>query len=132
MTLVADAPPAAAIASWRRSTAGECDPGDDVGRFSSVSRELALIKVATTAKPGRTSLSWSTYSSRAWSISRPGSLMIKITGQRERRSRACWQVLNENEDRVLRYPVPAHGDAPAGTIPAACRGAGDVESQNGA
>jgi acetolactate synthase-1/3 small subunit len=101
MTLVADAPPAAGhriMASLYKLE--NVVQVDDVGRFSSVSRELALIKVATTPKTRSHIFELvNVFRARVVDLA-PGSLMIEITGS-ESKIEGLLQVLNENEDRVL-------------------------------
>jgi acetolactate synthase I/III small subunit len=101
MTIVADAPPAAGpriMASlYKLENVIEVD---DVGRFSSVSRELALIKVAATPKT-RSHLFELVEVFRARVVDlAPESLMIEITGT-ESKIEGLLQVLNESEDQVL-------------------------------
>jgi acetolactate synthase I/III small subunit len=73
---------------------------DDVGRFSSVSRELALIKVATTPHTrSRIFELANVFRARVVDLA-PGSLMIEITGG-ESKIEGLLQVLNETQDRVL-------------------------------
>jgi acetolactate synthase-1/3 small subunit len=73
---------------------------DDVGRFSSVSRELALIKVAATPRTRSHIFELANvFRARVVDLA-PGSLMIEITGS-ESKIEGLLQVLNETEDRVL-------------------------------
>jgi acetolactate synthase I/III small subunit len=105
---------------------------DDVGRFSSVSRELALIKVATTPKTRSHIFELvNVFRARVVDLA-PGSLMIEITGS-ESKIEGLLQVLNENEDRVLEISrtgrmVMRRGHHTSRVLEAL----GDVESQNGA
>jgi acetolactate synthase-1/3 small subunit len=101
MTIVADAPPAAGpriMASlYKLENVIEVD---DVGWFSAVSRELALIKVAATPKT-RSHLFELVEVFRARVVDlAPESLMIEITGT-ESKIEGLLQVLNESEDQVL-------------------------------
>ena len=65
-----------------------------------MSRELALIKVATTPKTRSHIFELvSVFRARVVDLA-PGSLMIEITGS-ESKIEGLLQVLNENEDRVL-------------------------------
>jgi acetolactate synthase I/III small subunit len=112
MTMVCDAPPAAGhriMASLYKLE--NVIQVDDVGRFSSVSRELFRARVVDLA---------------------PGSLMIEITGS-ESKIEGLLQVLNENEDRVMEISrtgrmVMRRGHHTSRVLEAL----GDVESQNGA
>jgi acetolactate synthase I/III small subunit len=115
MTLVADAPPAAGhriMASLYKLE--NVIQVDDVGRFSSVSRELALIKVATTPKTRSHIFELvNVFRARVVDLA-PGSL-------------------NENEDRVLEISrtgrmVMRRGHHTSRVLEAL----GDVESQNDA
>ena len=105
---------------------------DDVGRFSSVSRELALIKVATTPKTRSHIFELvNVFRARVVDLA-PGSLMIESTGS-ESKIEGLLQVLNENEDRVLEISrtgrmVMRRGHHTSRVLEAL----GDVESQNGA
>jgi len=73
---------------------------DDIGKTPSVTRELALIKVAATANT-RSSVFELAEVFRARIVDlAPESLMIEITGV-ESKIEGLIQVLNENEDRVL-------------------------------
>jgi acetolactate synthase I/III small subunit len=101
MTIVADAPQASGpriMASlYKLENVIEVD---DVGRFSAVSRELALIKVAATPKT-RSHLFELVEVFRARVVDlAPESLMIEITGT-ESKIEGLLQVLNESEDQVL-------------------------------
>jgi acetolactate synthase I/III small subunit len=101
MTLVADAPPEAGpriMASlYKLENVVEVD---DVARFSSVSRELALIKVSATSKT-RSHLFELVEVFRARVVDlAPESLMIEITGT-ESKIEGLLQVLNESADQVL-------------------------------
>ena len=113
MTLVADAPPAAGhriMASLYKLE--NVVQVDDVGRFSSVSRELALIKVATTPKTRSHIFELANvFRARVVDLA-PGSLMIEITGS-ESKIEGLLQVLNENEEpRARDIAHRPHGDAP--------------------
>jgi acetolactate synthase-1/3 small subunit len=132
MTLVADAPPAAGhriMASLYKLE--NVIQVDDVGRFSSVSRELALIKVATTPKTRSHIFELvNVFRARVVDLA-PGSLMIEITGS-ESKIEGLLQVLNENEDRVLEISrtgrmVMRRGHHTSRVLEAL----GDVESKNG-
>jgi acetolactate synthase-1/3 small subunit len=101
MTVVCDAPPAAGhriMASlYKLENVVEVD---DVGRFSSVSRELALIKVAATPQTRSHIFELANvFRARVVDLA-PGSLMIEITGS-ESKIEGLLQVLNETQDRVL-------------------------------
>ncbi len=73
---------------------------DDIGGFSSVSRELALIKVSATPKT-RSHLFELVEVFRARVVDlAPESLMIEITGT-ESKIEGLLQVLGESEDKVL-------------------------------
>ncbi|MGC2160507.1 MAG: acetolactate synthase small subunit [Silvibacterium sp.] len=73
---------------------------DDIGQYSSVSRELALIKVAATPK-SRSHIFELAEVFRARIVDlAPESLMIEITGV-ESKIEGLIQVLNESEDRIL-------------------------------
>lgn len=101
MTLVADAPPAAGprIMASLYKLENVLDV-DDIGGFSSVSRELALIKVAATPK-SRSHIFELAEVFRARIVDlAPDSLMIEITGA-ESKIEGLIQVLGESEDRVL-------------------------------
>ena len=101
MTIVADAPTAAGpriMASLYKLE--DVIEVDDIGRFSSVNRELALIKVAATPKT-RSHLFELVEVFRARVVDlAPESLMIEMTGT-ESKIEGLLQVLNESEDRVL-------------------------------
>jgi len=101
MTIVSDALPAAGpriMASlYKLENVIEVD---DVGRFSSVSRELALIKVAATPKT-RSHLFELVEVFRARVIDlATESMMIEITGT-ESKIEGLLQVLSESDDRIL-------------------------------
>ena len=73
---------------------------DDIGQHASVSRELALIKVAATPKT-RSHIFELVEVFRARIVDlAPESLMIEITGV-ESKIEGLIQVLNESEDRIL-------------------------------
>jgi acetolactate synthase-1/3 small subunit len=73
---------------------------DDIGKAPSVTRELALIKVAATAE-NRSNIFELAEVFRARIVDlAPDSLMIEITGV-ESKIEGLIQVLNEAEDRVL-------------------------------
>ena len=73
---------------------------DDIGQHSSVSRELALIKVAATPKT-RSHIFELVEVFRARIVDlAPESLMIEITGV-ESKIEGLIQVLNESEDQIL-------------------------------
>jgi acetolactate synthase-1/3 small subunit len=73
---------------------------DDIGQHSSVSRELALIKVAATPQ-SRSHIFELAEVFRARIVDlAPESLMIEITGV-ESKIEGLLQVLNESEDRIL-------------------------------
>jgi acetolactate synthase I/III small subunit len=101
MTIVADAPQAAGpriMASLYKLE--DVIDVDDIGRFSSVNRELALIKVAATPKT-RSHLFELVEVFRARVVDlAPESLMIEMTGT-ESKIEGLLQVLNESDDRVL-------------------------------
>ena len=131
MTLVADAPPAAGhriMASLYKLE--NVVQVDDVGRFSSVSRELALIKVATTPQTRSHIFELvNVFRGKVVDLA-PGSLMIEITGS-ESKIEGLLQVLNENEDRVLEISrtgrmVMRRGHHTSRVLEAL----GDVEPQN--
>lgn len=101
MTIVADALPVAGpriMASlYKLENVIEVD---DVGRFSSVSRELALIKVAATPKTRSHIFELvEVFRARVVDLA-PESLMIEITGT-ESKIEGLLQVLSEGDDRVL-------------------------------
>ncbi len=101
MTIVADAPSAAGpriMASlYKLENVIEVD---DIGRFSSVNRELALIKVAATPKTRSHIFELvEVFRARVVDLA-PESLMIEMTGT-ESKIEGLLQVLNESEDRVL-------------------------------
>jgi acetolactate synthase I/III small subunit len=101
MTIVADAQPAAGprIMASLYKLENVIDV-DDVGRFSAVSRELALIKVAASPKT-RSHLFELVEVFRARVVDlAPESLMIEITGT-ESKIEGLLQVLNESDDQVL-------------------------------
>jgi acetolactate synthase-1/3 small subunit len=73
---------------------------DDIGQYSSVSRELALIKVATTPKTRSHIFELAeVFRARIVDLA-PESLMIEITGV-ESKIEGLIQVLNESEDKIL-------------------------------
>jgi acetolactate synthase I/III small subunit len=73
---------------------------DDIGQHSSVSRELALIKLAATPQ-SRSHIFELAEVFRARIVDlAPESLMIEITGV-ESKIEGLLQVLNESEDRIL-------------------------------
>jgi acetolactate synthase I/III small subunit len=101
MTLVADAPAAAGpriLASlYKLENVVEVD---DIGRFASVSRELALIKLA--ARPKTRSHIFElaeVFRARIVDLA-PESLMVEITGT-ESKIEGLLQVLSESDDEVL-------------------------------
>lgn len=101
LTLVADAPP---IASHRMMASlyklENVIQVDDIGRFSSVSRELALIKVGTTPQT-RSHLFELVEVFRARVVDlAPESMMIEITGSQSK-IEGLLQVLSESDDRIL-------------------------------
>jgi len=101
MTIVADASPTAGhriMASlYKLENVLEVD---DIGQHASVSRELALIKVAATPKT-RSHIFELVEVFRARIVDlAPESLMIEITGV-ESKIEGLIQVLNESEDRIL-------------------------------
>jgi acetolactate synthase I/III small subunit len=101
MTIVADAPSASGprIMASLYKLENVIDV-DDIGRFSSVNRELALIKVAATPKT-RSHLFELVEVFRARVVDlAPESLMIEMTGT-ESKIEGLLQVLNESDDRVL-------------------------------
>jgi acetolactate synthase I/III small subunit len=101
MTIVADASPLAGhriMASLYKLE--NVLQVDDIGQHSSVSRELALIKVAATPKT-RSHIFELVEVFRARIVDlAPESLMIEITGV-ESKIEGLIQVLNESEDRIL-------------------------------
>lgn len=101
MTIVADASPSAGhriMASLYKLE--NVLQVDDIGQHSSVSRELALIKVAATPKT-RSHIFELVEVFRARIVDlAPESLMIEITGV-ESKIEGLIQVLNESEDRIL-------------------------------
>jgi acetolactate synthase-1/3 small subunit len=73
---------------------------DDIGQHSSVSRELALIKVAATPKTRSHIFELAeVFRARIVDLA-PESLMIEITGV-ESKIEGLIQVLNESEDKIL-------------------------------
>lgn len=73
---------------------------DDIGQHSVVSRELALIKVATTPKTRSHIFELAeVFRARIVDLA-PESLMIEITGV-ESKIEGLLQVLNESEDQIL-------------------------------
>jgi acetolactate synthase-1/3 small subunit len=73
---------------------------DDIGQYSSVSRELALIKVAATPKTRSHIFELAeVFRARIVDLA-PESLMIEITGV-ESKIEGLIQVLNESEDKIL-------------------------------
>jgi acetolactate synthase I/III small subunit len=73
---------------------------DDIGQHSSVSRELALIKVAATPKTRSHIFELAeVFRARIVDLA-PDSLMIEITGV-ESKIEGLIQVLNESEDKIL-------------------------------
>ena len=73
---------------------------DDIGQHSSVSRELALIKVAATPQTRSHIFELAeVFRARIVDLA-PESLMIEITGV-ESKIEGLLQVLNESEDRIL-------------------------------
>lgn len=73
---------------------------DDIGQYSSVSRELALIKIAATPKTRSHIFELAeVFRARIVDLA-PESLMIEITGV-ESKIEGLIQVLNESEDRIL-------------------------------
>ena len=101
MTIVADASPTAGhriMASLYKLE--NVLQVDDIGQHASVSRELALIKVAATPKT-RSHIFELVEVFRARIVDlAPESLMIEITGV-ESKIEGLIQVLNESEDRIL-------------------------------
>jgi acetolactate synthase-1/3 small subunit len=101
MTIVADSSPTAGhriMASlYKLENVLEVD---DIGQHSSVSRELALIKVAATPKT-RSHIFELVEVFRARIVDlAPESLMIEITGVQSK-IEGLIQVLTESEDRIL-------------------------------
>ena len=101
MTIVADASPTAGhriMASlYKLENVLEVD---DIGQHASVSRELALIKVAATPKTRSHIFELAeVFRARIVDLA-PESLMIEITGV-ESKIEGLIQVLNESEDRIL-------------------------------
>ncbi|MBV8629954.1 MAG: acetolactate synthase small subunit [Silvibacterium sp.] len=101
MTIVADASPTAGhriMASlYKLENVLEVD---DIGQYASVSRELALIKVAATPKTRSHIFELAeVFRARIVDLA-PESLMIEITGV-ESKIEGLIQVLNESEDRIL-------------------------------
>ncbi len=101
LTLVADAP---SVASHRIMASlyklENVIEVDDISRFSSVSRELALIKVGTTPQT-RSHLFELVEVFRARVVDlAPESMMIEITGSQSK-IEGLLQVLSESDDRVL-------------------------------
>jgi acetolactate synthase-1/3 small subunit len=73
---------------------------DDIGQYSSVSRELALIKVAATPTTRSHIFELAeVFRARIVDLA-PESLMIEITGV-ESKIEGLIQVLNESEDKIL-------------------------------
>jgi acetolactate synthase-1/3 small subunit len=73
---------------------------DDIGQYSSVSRELALIKIAATPKTRSHIFELAeVFRARIVDLA-PESLMIEITGV-ESKIEGLIQVLNESEDKIL-------------------------------
>jgi acetolactate synthase I/III small subunit len=73
---------------------------DDIGQYTSVSRELALIKVAATPKTRSHIFELAeVFRARIVDLA-PESLMIEITGV-ESKIEGLIQVLNESEDKIL-------------------------------
>src|SRR5271155_2613385 len=101
MTIVAEAPPGAAhrvrASLYKLDNVLEVD---DIGQFSCVVRELALIKVAATTKTRSHIFELAeVFRARIVDLA-PESLMIEITGVSSK-IEGLIQVLNETEDRVL-------------------------------
>jgi acetolactate synthase-1/3 small subunit len=132
MTLVADAPAAGHRIMASLYKLENVVEVDDVGRLSSVSRELALIKVATTPQTrSRIFELVNVFRARVVDLA-PGSMMIEITGS-ESKIEGLLQVLNENQDRVLEISrtgrmVMRRGHHTSRVLEAL----GDVEPQNSA
>jgi acetolactate synthase I/III small subunit len=101
MTIVADASPSAGhriMASLYKLE--NVLQVDDIGQHASVSRELALIKVAATPKTRSHIFELAeVFRARIVDLA-PESLMIEITGV-ESKIEGLIQVLNESEDRIL-------------------------------
>jgi len=101
MTIVAEAP--AGAAHRVRASLYKLDnvlEVDDVGQFSCVVRELALIKVAATTKTRSHIFELAeVFRARIVDLA-PESLMIEITGVSSK-IEGLIQVLNESEDRIL-------------------------------
>jgi len=101
MTIVSDASPSAGhriMASLYKLE--NVVQVDDIGQYSSVSRELALIKVAATPKT-RSHIFELVEVFRARIVDlAPESLMIEITGV-ESKIEGLIQVLNESDDQIL-------------------------------
>ena len=73
---------------------------DDIGQYASVSRELALIKVAATPQTRSHIFELAeVFRARIVDLA-PESLMIEITGVQSK-IEGLIQVLNESEDRIL-------------------------------
>ncbi len=101
MTIVAEAPVGAAhrvrASLYKLDNVLEVD---DVGQFSCVVRELALIKVAATTKTRSQIFELAeVFRARIVDLA-PESLMIEITGVSSK-VEGLIQVLNESEDRIL-------------------------------
>ena len=101
MTIVADAPDQSAhrvrASLYKLENVVEVD---DIGRSPSVTRELALIKIAATATTRSHIFELAeVFRARIVDLA-PDSLMIEITGV-ESKIEGLIQVLNETEDRVL-------------------------------
>jgi acetolactate synthase I/III small subunit len=101
MTIVADASPSAGhriMASlYKLENVVEVD---DIDRFSSISRELALIKVAATAKTRAPLFELANvFRARIVDLA-PESLMMEITGSASK-IEGLLQVLAEGDDRIL-------------------------------
>jgi acetolactate synthase-1/3 small subunit len=101
MTIVADASPSAGhriMASLYKLE--NVVQVDDIDRFSSISRELALIKVAATAKTRAPLFELANvFRARIVDLA-PESLMMEITGSASK-IEGLLQVLAEGEDEVL-------------------------------
>jgi acetolactate synthase I/III small subunit len=101
MTIVADASPTAGhrimACLYKLENVLQVD---DIGQHASVSRELALIKVAATPKTRSHIFELAeVFRARIVDLA-PESLMIEITGV-ESKIEGLIQVLNESEDRIL-------------------------------